>query len=199
MGFNSGFKGLMSSHFQKAGRVNPSHRKQCSLNLHFLERRNSGKGTQYLIWIIQSHTFFWYFADRASYSYSKCVRSVVNRLIASTNIAGLNPQSPRHFAWKLSVHGLTNLTPPPTSVTWQQLLRNQTNTGTSTTLSAETHWPTRTWLCNISLVSQTLPAPEAGDFVWLTLRLLMSYIYIYIYGAPILDVSRSHTTTHHSR
>ena len=33
----------------------------------------------------------------------------------------------------------------------------------------------------------------------LTLRLLMSYIYIYIYGAPILDVSRSHTTTHHNR
>jgi len=29
----------------------------------------------------------------------------------------------------------------------------------------------------------------------LTLRLLMSYIY----AAPILDVSRSHTTTHHSR
>ena len=29
----------------------------------------------------------------------------------------------------------------------------------------------------------------------LTLRLLMSYIY----GAPILDVSRSHTTTNHSR
>jgi len=33
----------------------------------------------------------------------------------------------------------------------------------------------------------------------LTLRLLMSYIYVYIYGAPILDVSRSHTTTQHSR
>ena len=31
----------------------------------------------------------------------------------------------------------------------------------------------------------------------LTLRLLMSYIYIY--GAPILDVSRSHTTTRRSR
>ena len=29
----------------------------------------------------------------------------------------------------------------------------------------------------------------------LTLRRLMSYIY----GAPILDISRSHTTTHHSR
>ena len=33
----------------------------------------------------------------------------------------------------------------------------------------------------------------------LTLRLLMSYIYINIYGAHILDVSRSHTTTQHSR
>ena len=31
----------------------------------------------------------------------------------------------------------------------------------------------------------------------LTFRLLMSYIYIY--GVPILDVSRSHTTTQHSR
>ena len=31
----------------------------------------------------------------------------------------------------------------------------------------------------------------------LTLRLPMSYIYIY--GAPSLDVSRSHTTTQHSR
>ena len=37
----------------------------------------------------------------------------------------------------------------------------------------------------------------------LTLRLLMSYIYIHththIHGAPILDVSRSHTTMQHSR
>ena len=32
----------------------------------------------------------------------------------------------------------------------------------------------------------------------LTLRRLMSYIYIYIYGAPILDVSRSHTTVQQS-
>jgi len=31
--------------------------------------------------------------------------------------------------------------------------------------------------------------------IYLTLRRLMSYIY----GAPILDVSRSHTTTQHSR
>jgi len=36
-------------------------------------------------------------------------------------------------------------------------------------------------------------------FFSLTLRRLMSYIYIYIYISPILDVSRSHTTTQHSR
>jgi len=35
----------------------------------------------------------------------------------------------------------------------------------------------------------------AENLCYLTLRLLMSYIY----GAPILDVSRSYTTTHHSR
>ena len=34
-----------------------------------------------------------------------------------------------------------------------------------------------------------------GEESTLTLRWLMSYIY----GAPILDVSRSHTTTQHSR
>ena len=33
----------------------------------------------------------------------------------------------------------------------------------------------------------------------LTFRRLISYIYIYMYGVPILDVSRSHTTTQHSR
>jgi len=38
--------------------------------------------------------------------------------------------------------------------------------------------------------------PDFGRaFLMLTLRWLMSYIY----GAPILDVSRSHTTTQHSR
>jgi len=34
-----------------------------------------------------------------------------------------------------------------------------------------------------------------NNIIILTLRRLMSYIY----GAPILDVSRSHTTTQHSR
>ena len=37
--------------------------------------------------------------------------------------------------------------------------------------------------------------PPQHKISLLTLRLLMSYIY----GAPILDVSRSHTTTQHSR
>ena len=41
--------------------------------------------------------------------------------------------------------------------------------------------------------------PNMAEELVLTLRWLMSYIYIYIYGAPILDVSRSHTTTQHSR
>ena len=43
----------------------------------------------------------------------------------------------------------------------------------------------------IEIISQK-PVLVTGS---LTLRLLMSYIY----GAHILDVSRSHTTTHHSR
>ena len=51
-------------------------------------------------------------------------------------------------------------------------------------------------------VGVTLHHSEATDLLCptrhsstLTLRRLMSYIY----GAPILDVSRSHTTTQHSR
>jgi len=47
-------------------------------------------------------------------------------------------------------------------------------------------------------LSQLIPShPFLGNFKTklLTLRWLMSYIY----GAPILDVSRSHTTTQHSR
>jgi hypothetical protein len=47
------------------------------------------------------------------------------------------------------------------------------------------------WFCQYILrVSVVLTI-----LVYLTLRLLMSYTY----GAPILGVSRSHTTTHHSR
>ena len=42
---------------------------------------------------------------------------------------------------------------------------------------------------------ETFRAPSYAMLNPLTLRRLMSYIY----GAPILDVSRSHTTTQHSR
>ena len=44
-------------------------------------------------------------------------------------------------------------------------------------------------------VSSIIMNRESSLWGYLTLRLLMSYIY----GAPILDVSRSHTTTQHSR
>ena len=44
-----------------------------------------------------------------------------------------------------------------------------------------------------SLIVQLVGAPSNQQA--LTLRRIMSYIY----GAPILDVSRSHTTTQHSR
>ena len=46
-----------------------------------------------------------------------------------------------------------------------------------------------------SRVASCEQTDEQTDVTKLTLRLLMSYIY----GAPILDVSRSHTTTQHSR
>jgi len=52
--------------------------------------------------------------------------------------------------------------------------------------------PRKTWLEGVRAAMKTRPL-EADQ--WLTLRRLMSYIY----GAPILDVSRSHTTTQHSR
>ena len=42
---------------------------------------------------------------------------------------------------------------------------------------------------------RAISCSSSGGQIALTLRRLMSYIY----GAPILDVSRSHTTTQHSR
>jgi len=43
-------------------------------------------------------------------SYPKCMKSVVNPPTASSHIAGINPQSTRHFAWQPSAQGLTNIT-----------------------------------------------------------------------------------------
>jgi hypothetical protein len=60
---------------------------------------------------------------------------------------------------------------PATSVTWLELLRKQTNTGTSTALDCRNtliyaHTSSRTLpTCDVSLRSLTLPAPEAGDLV----------------------------------
>ena len=42
-------------------------------------------------------------------------------------------------------------------------------------------------------------AYEAVDFRCKGRRLTLRSLTLYIYGAPILDVSRSHTTTQHSR
>ena len=52
---------------------------------------------------------------------------------------------------------------------------------------------TATWEKKGKYLGDRKTADEWGTV--LTLRRLMSYIY----GAPILDVSRSHTTTQHSR
>jgi hypothetical protein len=61
--------------------------------------------------------------------------------------------------------------------------------GVSEQTDVENMWKLEQWehkVCDICLLFWVLQ---------LTLRLLMSYIY----GAPILDVSKSHTTTQHSR
>jgi hypothetical protein len=67
---------------------------------------------------------------------------------------------------------------PPTSVTWLHLLRKQTNTGTSTALTAETHWiyahtiSLTLLICDASL---GLPASEAGHFVQLNMLYIWEF------------------------
>ena len=81
---------------------------------------------------------------------------------------------------------------PHTSVPWMQLLRKQTNTGTTTALIAETHWCTPygfahsrdLWLLPGSL---TLLTSEAGDCVELIL----------LYLCYNCHLSRNTTLTHH--
>jgi len=51
--------------------------------------------------------------------------------------------------------------------------------------------------CTLPKLRHVMSSTNSMCHLYLTLRWLMSYIYIY--GAPILDVSRSHTTTQHSR
>jgi hypothetical protein len=105
-------------------------------------------------------------------SYPKCVRSVVNRPTASTYIEEFNPHITCRFGWQPSAQVLTNLTP----------LLPQSH-DCSCYVSRPIMAPPPLWFrndidlcahdfaqtCNISLVSQTLPAPEAGDFMELIL------------------------------
>jgi hypothetical protein len=61
-----------------------------------------------------------------------------------------HPQSAHHVACdnlQLKSHKTYG---PPTSVTWSQLWRKQASTGTSTALTAETYWSTRTRLHALS-------------------------------------------------
>jgi len=61
------------------------------------------------------------------------------------------------------------------------------------------YWNGKVEQTNVAIVSVLTATAWRRERVsvhsFLTLRRLMSYIY----GAPILDVSRSHTTTQHSR
>ena len=57
------------------------------------------------------------------------------------------------------------------------------------------HWFKTITCSDKQLSTQHMVSTLTPVLLHLTLRLLMSYTY----GAPILDVSRSHTMTHHSR
>ena len=53
------------------------------------------------------------------------------------------------------------------------------------------------FVCSLLCILLSVYGYSSRCSTYLTLRRLTSYIYIY--GTPILDVSRSHTTTQHSR
>ena len=54
-------------------------------------------------------------------------------------------------------------------------------------------------ICNFAKAPNNLsPAVQPAALIAINPQ-VTNVIYIYIYGAPILDVSRSHTTTQHSR
>jgi hypothetical protein len=75
-----------------------------------------------------------------------CTATEVSRLAI---IADLHLRSPHHFEWKLSTRVAQTLWSSYLRVTWLQLLCKQTNTGTSTARTAETHWSTRTALSDL--------------------------------------------------
>jgi hypothetical protein len=118
-------------------------------------------------WVYCSREFQ---TDANTAGYSHLFRACCSAFLCTSLLtAGLQPRRPRHFSWVLQ-RGSHKPDGRPTSVTWFQLLRKQNSTGTSTTLTAETHWSTRTLpTCNISLVSLTLPVLQSGDSVELIL------------------------------
>ena len=100
----------------------------------------------------------------------------------------------------LSICPHLHLTELTVHVTCQHASTNCTTTVNISALNTDATCPSDTPVCNYKYVwyHNTMPTNRIyykPDKVSLTLRRLMSYIY----GAPILDVSRSHTTTQHSR
>ena len=91
----------------------------------------------------------------------------------------------------------TNFPPP----LWSKLVRKMNFPFPFLWITVPCHWAILSWHCFEILESRypftqhNNPEEQNSELAYLTLRLLMSYIY----GAHILDVSRSHTTTHHSR
>ena len=87
-------------------------------------------------------------------------------------IAELRPQSPHHFTWQPSAP-VSQTFRHPTSVTWLQLPRKQTNTGTPTSLTAQIDLRAHDFAHSPDLWRQTrlatLPAPEVENFVELIL------------------------------
>ena len=84
---------------------------------------------------------------------------------------GLHPQITNHFAWQPSAR-VSQLYGPPTLVTWLQLLRKQTHSGTlhlPNSINTLMYARTNSLTLSISLGSLTAPALAAGDFVTLIL------------------------------
>jgi len=75
----------------------------------------------------------------------------------------------------------------------QNLVRTRARQWAAT--STNSILPSSVRLCKVDRGTLKIAARHIYKDMPLTLRRLMSYIY----GAPILDVSRSHTTTQHSR
>jgi len=136
MGFNSGFKGLITTNSNQTEIYDLQVSEYQNLKFHVYSRKLSP-----LHPLPTSRNIISYWLAQI---YIPC-----------SCIAGLLPQNPLSrcittFRASYKPYG------PPTSVTWLQLLCKRTNTGTSTALTAETLWSTRTRLSALShLITST--------------------------------------------